>query len=130
MCIGYSGTDGHVTITSSVFTNNIVGYFGGGLYIDSGTDAHNNITITSSVFTNNTVGYSGRWTVHITITSSVFTLQFMVLCMEVDTDDAHNNITITSSVFTNNTVGGDGGGLYIFPFTDTHNNINITRCIY
>ena len=53
-CTYTSGTDTHniITITSSVFTNNTVGYLhGGGLYILSGTDTHNNITITNSIFT-------------------------------------------------------------------------------
>ena len=139
----YCGTDTHITITNSVFTNNTVGYDGGALCIGSDTDTHNNITITSSVFTNNTVAiFGGGLYIHsgtdthnnITITSSVFTNNTVAilgggLLIHSDTD-THNNITITSSVFTNNTVDYWGGGLYIDSATDTHNNITITNSTF
>ena len=136
----YCGMDTHITITNSVFTNNTVGGNGGGLYIHSDTDTHNNITITSSVFTNNTVDFGGGLYIdcdtdthnNITITSSVFTNNTVDFGggLYIDCDnDTHNNITITSSVFTNNTVG-IGGGLFIYSDTDTHNNITVTSSVF
>ena len=39
-------------------------------------------------------------------------------------------ITITNSAFTNNTVGRDGGGMYIYTDTGTHNDITITNSAF
>ena len=39
-------------------------------------------------------------------------------------------IVITNSIFTNNVVDGNGGGLYILPGTQTHNNITITNSAF
>ena len=140
----HCGTDTHITITNSVFTNNTVGFWGGGLFIASGTDTHNHITITSSVFTNNTGYFGGGLFIHsdtdthnnITITSSVFTNNTVydggggVYIYSRSGTDTHNNITITSSVFTNNTVGSIGGGLFIHSGTDTHNHITIISSVF
>ena len=98
---------GNTYITNSVFTNNTAGWLGGGLFIDTGNDAHSNITITNSAFTNNTVGHTGGGLIIYTQT------------------DAYNNITITNSAFTNNSVGNTGGGLYIHTVIDTYNDITI-----
>ena len=104
-------THNNITITNSTFTNNTVGYYGGGLCIATITGAHNNITITNSAFTSNTVDHGGGLFIY--------------------TDNGtHNNITITNSTFTNNTVGGDGGGLFIYTENGTHNNITITNSTF
>ena len=128
----------HITIANSAFSNNTVGH-GGGVFIDTDTDSHNNINITDSTFTNNTVGaYGGGLYIYtdahnnITITNSEFTNNAVHyhgggLFIYIDSD-AHNNITITNSAFTNNTVGhGSGGGLLIYIDSDAQNNITITN---
>ena len=96
-CVYGDGTD--ITVTNSAFTNNTVGEYGGGLYIEGdGTD----ITVTNSAFTNNTVGRYGGG-------------------LYIDGDGT--DITVTNSAFTSNTIGGHGGGLYIDSNTNKYTYI-------
>ena len=133
----------YITITNTAFTNNTVGYKGGGLLIYTDNGAHNNITITNSAFTNNTVGHNGGGLViytdtgthnNITITNSAFTNNTVGYDgggLDIYTSNgAHNNITITNSAFTNNTVGYHGGGVVITTRTDARNNITITNSAF
>ena len=133
--------DTYITITNSAFTNNTVGYDGGGLYIFTDNGTHNDITITNSTFTNNTVGDGGGLYIYtyngahndITITNSTFTNNTVGDGggLYIHTyNGVHNDITITNSTFTNNTVGYDGGGLYIFTDNGAHNNITITNSTF
>ena len=107
-----TGTHNDITIGNSAFTNNRVDFDGGGLYIYTGTDAHNNsITITDSKLTSNTVYGNG---------SGLYIYTG---------NGTHNSVTITNSVLINNIAYGDGGGLYIYTGNGTHNSVTITNSI-
>ena len=133
----------YLTITSTTFSNNIIGNIGGGLGIHITTD-YNDITIINSTFIDNKVEIGGGLTLYlgsgtcnsITISDSVFASNNvsnmgggLAIAFEANT---HNNIVITNNIFTNN-FGNTSGGLIIGTLLDssgTHNNITVSNSTF
>ena len=101
-----------ITIDNSTFAGNIVGKYGGGLFVDATFNTSSILSITNSIFTNHTVG-DGGGALH------VYTTYYLYI-----------NINIINSTFSGNIIDGMGGGLFIMTNAYTKSIITITNSTF